>query len=98
MVMVGLGGIYAELFRDTSFRLCPIVEREAYEMLEELNAWKLLLGMRGKAQSDIDALAQAIVSISQLMIDCPEITELDLNPVLVSEKGVIIADAKVICS
>lgn len=97
MVMVGLGGIYTELFRDSAFRLCPIAERDAYAMLEELKAWKLLLGMRGKAQSDIDALAQTIVSVSQLLIDCPQITELDLNPVLVSEQGVIIADAKVMC-
>ncbi len=95
MVMVGLGGIYAELFRDTSFRLCPIAEADAYAMLEELTAWKLLLGMRGKPQSDIDALAKTVRAVAQLMIDCPTVTELDLNPVLVSETGVTVADAKV---
>ncbi len=95
MVMVGLGGIYTELFRDSAFRLCPVSERDAYAMLESLKAWKLLLGMRGKAQSDIDALAQVVMSVSRLLVDCPQIAELDLNPVLVSEKGVVIADAKV---
>lgn len=95
MVMVGLGGIYTELFRDACFRLCPITEADAYGMLEELKAWKLLLGMRGKPQSDIDALARTILSVAQLMVDCPSITELDLNPVLVSSQGVIVADAKV---
>ncbi len=96
MVMVGLGGIYTELFRDARFRLCPLTEADAYAMLEELKAWKLLLGMRGKPQSDIDALARTVLSVAQLMVDCPSITELDLNPVLVSSQGVIIADAKVI--
>lgn len=95
MVMVGLGGIYTELFRDSAFRLCPVSERDAYAMLESLKAWKLLLGMRGKAQSDIDALARVVMSVSRLLVDCPQISELDLNPVLVSEKGVVIADAKV---
>ncbi len=96
LIMVGLGGIYTELFRDTSFRIAPIGEEDAYAMLQELKAWKLLLGLRGKAQSDIDALAQLIAQVSKLVTDYPQIKELDLNPVLVWEKKIVIADAKVV--
>lgn len=95
-VLVGLGGIYTELFRDSTLRIAPVEERMAYEMLESLKSWKLLLGLRGKAQSDIDALAGTIVKISQMVTECQQIAELDLNPVLVSEKGVVVADAKVV--
>lgn len=96
LIMVGLGGIYTELFRDTSFRIAPIDEKEAYKMLADLQSWKLLLGMRGKPQSDIDALAHLIATVSQMVMDYPQIKELDLNPVLVSDKGIVIADAKVV--
>lgn len=96
LVMVGLGGIYTELFNDTSFRLAPVSEQQAYSMLQELQSWKLLLGMRGKAQADIVELARTIVAISQLAADCTHIKELDVNPVLVHENGVIIADAKIV--
>ena len=96
LIMVGLGGIYTELFKDTAFRIAPVSSDEAYEMLQELKSWKLLLGMRGAAQSDIDSLANLVASVAQMVIDCPCITELDLNPVLVSNSGVIVADAKVV--
>jgi len=96
MVMVGLGGIYTELFRDTVFRIAPINEEEAYRMLTELKSWKLLLGMRGKARSDIDALARAIVAVSEMLHECPQIEELDCNPVLVSDAGISVLDAKVV--
>ena len=96
LVMVGLGGIYTELFRDTAFRVAPIDEQEAYAMLAGLKAWKLLLGMRGKGQSDIAALAGLLTAIARLVTDCPSIVELDLNPVLVRENGVVVADAKIV--
>lgn len=96
LVMVGLGGIYTELFNDTSFRIAPIAEEDAYDMLQELKSWKMLLGLRGKSQSDIVALAKIIAAVSHLVTDCPQITELDLNPVIVRPDGVVIADAKVI--
>lgn len=96
LVMVGLGGIYTELFRDTAFRIAPIGDDDAYAMLQELRSWKMLLGLRGKEQSDIVALAKIVAQISHLVTDCPEIRELDLNPVIVRSDGVVIADAKVI--
>jgi acetyltransferase len=65
-------------------------------MLEELRSWKLLVGLRGKAQADIPSLAQTVEKIAMLVHECPEITELDLNPVIVDESGTRIADAKVV--
>ena len=96
LVMAGLGGIYTELFRDTSFRVAPVSADEAYPMLTALKSWKLLLGMRGKAKLDIDALAELISTVSLLVTECPQIREIDLNPVLVQEKGLVILDAKVV--
>lgn len=96
LVMVGLGGIYTELFNDTSFRIAPLGEPDAYDMLTELKSWKLLKGMRGQQASDVDAIASAIAGVERLMLDCPTIHELDLNPILIFEKSVAIADAKVI--
>lgn len=96
MVMVGLGGIYAELFKDTSFRLAPVTREDAYDMLDDLKSWNLLLGMRGKPQADIDALATLIVNVSALLCACPAISELDCNPAIVRSDGVTVADAKVV--
>ena len=96
LVMTGLGGIYTELFRDTAFRMAPVSEEDAYGMLQHLNAWKMLLGLRGKPQADIPALAQLIVNVSRMILECPQIKELDLNPVLVGNKSVVVADAKVV--
>lgn len=96
LIMTGLGGVYTELFKDTSFRIAPVVEQEAYEMLQQLKSWKLLLGMRGKEQSDIDELVKVIVTISQMAAECPEIQELDINPILVGAEEVVIADVKIV--
>ncbi len=96
LVMVGLGGIYTELLQDTAFRIAPIGHSEAYRMLSELTSWKLLLGMRGSAQLDIENVAKLVETVSQLVTDCPQIKDIDLNPVFVKEKSVIVADAKVV--
>jgi hypothetical protein len=96
LIMIGLGGIYTELFHDVSFRIAPVTEIEVYEMLQELTSWKLLLGIRGQAQSDITALAKIVTTISQMLTDCPQIKELDLNPVFVDESGTIVLDAKLL--
>lgn len=96
LVMAGLGGIYTELFRDTAFRIVPIDTDEAYRMLQQLRSWKMLLGLRGQKQLDIDALAQLLSKVSRLVTENPQIKELDLNPVIVRSDGVVIADAKVV--
>ncbi len=96
LVMAGLGGIYTELFKDAVFRVAPVSVPDVYLMLPELKSWKLLLGMRGKAQLAIDAYAELISNLSLLVSECPEISEVDFNPVLVTEKGITILDAKVV--
>lgn len=96
LVMVGLGGIYTELFRDTVFRIAPTTMEETYAMLSSLKSWKLLQGMRGKAPLAIDSLVTVITTVSHIMADCPMITEIDLNPVLVGEKDIVIADVKIV--
>ncbi len=96
LVMVGLGGIYTELFRDTCFALAPVTMNQAYDMLSSLKSWRLLTGMRGKGALDIESLAKAIVNISTMMHDCQRISEIDLNPVLVSKDRIVVADAKVV--
>jgi len=96
LVMAGLGGIYTELFKDTSFRVAPVSTEQAYRMLTELKSWKLLLGLRGKPQLNIDALAELVATVSRLVKECPQIREIDLNPVLLTEKDLTILDAKVV--
>ncbi len=98
LVMVGLGGIYTELFRDTCFALAPVTIEQAYDMLSSLKSWKLLTGMRGKGALDIESLAKAVVQISVMLHDCPKISEIDLNPVLVGKDRIVVADAKVVLS
>ncbi|SPD71869.1 hypothetical protein PITCH_A1070043 [uncultured Desulfobacterium sp.] len=95
VVMFGLGGIFAEALKDASFRLAPICREEAYEMIEEIKGCQLLKGIRGKRPFDIPSLADAIVSLSLLLKDFPQIAELDLNPVKVFEKGLIAVDGRI---
>ncbi len=97
IVMVGLGGIFIEIFKDTAIRLAPVTKLEAKDMLGELKAYPLLQGARGQGRSDMDVLVEIICRVSSLMHQCPEIRELDLNPVIVHPegKGVSIVDARV---
>ena len=87
LVMFGLGGIYVNFLKDVSFRLAPLSETEAQEMMEETRAYTLLKGIRGEPPSDIDALRETILRVGQLVSDFPEIVEMDLNPVFVYEEG-----------
>ena len=96
LIMVGLGGIYTELLGDTTFRIAPIDEKDAYTMLQELISWDILLGTRGKEQLNIDAVVKLLVSVSVMLQECPQITDIDFNPILVTPKGITVADAKII--
>jgi len=100
MVMFGLGGIYVNYLRDVSFRLAPLNEREAQQMMEETRSYALLKGIRGEPPSDIDALREAILRISLLVWDFPILKELDINPIFVYEagKGVSALDVKITLS
>jgi hypothetical protein len=99
MVMVGLGGITTELFRDVIYRPAPVSSIEAAAMLAELRAAPLLNGFRGAAPADISALAQLIAQISALAAACrDQISEIEINPVLVHPQGqgLTIVDALVV--
>jgi acetyltransferase len=83
VVMVGLGGIFVEIFEESVVRVAPISRREAVEMIESLRGAQILQGARGHKRSDIEALVEAMLRLSQLLVDFPEIKELDINPLRV---------------
>ena len=87
MVMFGLGGIYVEVFKDVIFKLTPLTQPEAEEMLDRISAAPLLRGVRGKPGVDQAALADILLRVSRLLENHPEISELDLNPVLAFSEG-----------
>jgi acetyltransferase len=94
ILMVGAGGIEAELYRDASYRPAPVDAAQAREMLQELRAWKRLAGWRGAKPADIDALCGLVEQVSRFAaIFADRVAELELNPVLVHENGCTVVDA-----
>jgi acetyltransferase len=87
MIMFGLGGIYVEILKDVSFRIAPITESDAREMIEEIKTIKLLKGARGAKPSDINSIVETLLKVSQLVTDFPEIVEMDINPLFVKAEG-----------
>jgi acetate---CoA ligase (ADP-forming) len=87
LLMFGLGGIHVEVLRDVSFRVAPVSRREAEAMVREIRGYPLLAGFRGSEPADEEAIADAILRLSKLSVECPEIVELDLNPVMAMPKG-----------
>ncbi|MCX7607810.1 MAG: acetate--CoA ligase family protein [Anaerolineales bacterium] len=98
LVMFGLGGIYVEALADVSFRLAPLSIQDAEEMIDEVRSAKLLAGLRGAPPADRRALLEAILRLSQLAVDCPEIEELDVNPLIVlpAGQGALAVDVRVV--
>ena len=96
VILVGAGGITAELFADRSLGFPPLNERLARLMLEELKIWPLLKGYRGKASINLDKLIELMIRLSYLAADYPEISELDINPLLVSNQEAIALDARIV--
>lgn len=87
VIMLGMGGIYVEVLKDVTFKLAPVTDKEADDMIASIKTQKLLQGVRGEKPSDIAKLSECIQRLSQLVTDFKEIKELDMNPVLVMEKG-----------
>jgi acetyltransferase len=94
LVTLGFGGIYVEVLRDTVTRLLPVSPAEALEMLDELKMAPLLRGVRGEAPVDFCALADTVTRFGQLVLDCPDLTEAELNPLVASSDGVVAVDAR----
>jgi acyl-CoA synthetase (NDP forming) len=87
LVMFGLGGATVEVLRDVAFRLAPLSEAEAREMVAETAAGRLLAGVRGQPPGDLDAVVETLLRVGQLMADLPEVAEVDLNPLIVGAAG-----------
>lgn len=96
LLMFGLGGIFVQVFRDTSFRVTPVSERAAREMTQEIQAAPMLRGARGREPADVDSVVETLQRISQLVTDFPAIAELDINPLVVDPRGVRAVDLQLI--
>jgi acetyltransferase len=96
LLMFGLGGIYVEAYRDVSFRLAPIRELSAHNMIQQIRGGKILEGFRGQPPRDLEAIAECIERLSQLAMELEDVLELDVNPLLAFEKGCKAVDARVI--
>ncbi|HWP91772.1 MAG TPA: acetate--CoA ligase family protein [Thermodesulfobacteriota bacterium] len=94
LMVFGMGGIFVEALRDVSYRLAPLTELESQEMIEEIKGYPLLRGYRGERGVDLEELKRTVMMISSLLVDFPEIKEMDLNPVFVNENEVIVADGR----
>jgi acetyltransferase len=95
-VMIGLGGIFVEVLKDISFGIAPLTIRDASEMIERLKGVTILGGIRGQKPADMDALVDLLMRVADLATENTDIKEMDLNPVFALEKGISIADARVI--
>ncbi|MEM1589944.1 MAG: acetate--CoA ligase family protein [Candidatus Bathyarchaeia archaeon] len=95
-LMFGIGGVLVEILKDVTFRIAPITEEEAREMLTEIKAYPLLKGYRNLPPADIEAIVKILLNTSRLVMEHPEIKELDLNPIMVYEKGAKTVDARII--
>ncbi len=98
LLMFGLGGIYVEVLKDVTFRIAPIRELGARHMIENIKGIRLLMGYRGEPPSDLDAIAESLSRLSQLVTDFPEIEEMDINPLIVlpAGSGARVVDARIL--
>lgn len=96
MIMFGLGGIYVEVLKDVSFRIAPVNRSDALLMVSAIKTGALLKGARGEKPSDIAAIVEGILKVSSIVTDFPMIRELDINPLLVKDKGAVAIDARII--
>lgn len=94
IVMFGLGGVYVEALQDVFFRLAPLTREVARQMMEELQGRHLLEGVRGRAPVDLESVADALLSMSDLLVACPEVVEIEVNPLVVSEERAAAIDAR----
>ncbi|MFN4227939.1 MAG: acetate--CoA ligase alpha subunit [Candidatus Ratteibacteria bacterium] len=94
LIMFGLGGIYVELLKDVSFRVIPITDIDAENMINEIKTSKILKGFRNMPKMDVNSIKETLLKVSQLVSDFPVIKEMDINPLIVREKGCIAVDVR----
>ena len=95
-LMFGLGGVFVEILKDVTFRIAPITREDACEMVTRIKAYPLLKGYRNTPATDVDAIIDILLNTSRLVMDNPQIKELDLNPIMAYEKGAKTVDARII--
>jgi len=95
-VLFGLGGVFVEVMKDVSLRVCPISSRDATEMISEIKGYKLLTGFRGSEPVKLSALKDVLLKTSKMMLLEEQIKELDINPLFANSKGVTAVDARVV--
>lgn len=96
VILFGIGGVFVELLKDVSFRVCPITQKDAEEMINELKAKKLLQGFRGEKPANMKLLKNALVTASKIPEKHKDIEELDINPFIINDKKGKVADARAI--
>ena len=96
VVMFGLGGIYVEVFKDVSFRMALLTHAEALRQMAQTKAYNLLTGARGAPPCDLDALAELIIGVGRLLIENPDVKEVDINPIMAFPHGCCAVDARII--
>jgi len=96
VIMFGLGGIFVEVLKDVSFRIIPIVRRDAAEMIKEIRGYPLLQGYRGQECANIASLEDILMKVSDFIDKTPEIRELDLNPIFAYKDGAVAVDARMV--
>ncbi len=95
LIAFGLGGVTTEVLGDVAFRLHPLTDVDADELIRGIKAFRLLDGYRGRPKADLAALRELILAVSQMVEEVPEIAELDFNPVMVADKGALVLDARI---
>lgn len=96
VIAFGFGGIFVEIMKDVSFRVAPISEKDAEEMMREIKAYPILEGARGGIKADKTLLVEILLAVSRMSMENPEIKEIDLNPVVVNAKEAVAVDVRLI--
>lgn len=96
VLVFGLGGIFVEVMKDVSYRICPVSIKDIKEMMGEIKGYKLLKGMRGEKAVNLDAIEKVLLEASKLAEKYKNIKELDINPLIVNEKDAVIVDARIV--
>ena len=96
LLMFGLGGVLVEVLGDVSFRVAPLTERDAAEMVREIKGYPILRGHRGGPPADLDAIERALLDLSRFVDSRPDVGEVDLNPIIAHSKGLTAVDARVV--
>jgi len=98
VIMFGLGGVFVEVLKDVSFRVAPLSPSDVDEMIREIRGYRVLEGYRGMGPRDIDAIKSIILATAKIMEELPQIQDIDLNPIMLYEKGkgAIVVDARII--